>query len=75
MSTETSTSTKPKKPLSGFFLYKRERYPEIKKKNPELAVVEITKMVSKMWNNLSETEKEKFTGLAKSSREKYEIDK
>lgn len=71
---QTSTATVPKKPLSGFFLYRGEKFGEVKKQNATASITELTKIISNQWNSLDEKEKARFTEMSKKEREKYNIE-
>ena len=71
---QTSTATVPKKPLSGFFLYRGEKFEEVKKSNASASIAELTKIISNQWNALDEKEKARFTEMSKREREKYNLE-
>ena len=51
------TNPRPKRPLSAFFIYKKQKFPDIKEKFPHLEVPEISQILSEMWKNESEATK------------------
>ena len=50
----------PKRPLSGFFLYKAEKYPQVTAANPNMKVSEITQVISKQWQAESNEKKASY---------------
>lgn len=47
----------PKKPLSAFFLFRGEVYDDVKAKNPNAKITEITKIISEKWSKVDEATK------------------
>lgn len=50
----------PKRPLSGFFLYKAEKYPLITAANPNMKVAEITQVIAKEWQTENDEKKASY---------------
>lgn len=44
----------PKKPLSAFFLYRAEVYDDVKAKNPDAKITDLTRIISEMWGKVDE---------------------
>lgn len=61
----------PKKPLSAFVLFSADRRVEIKKENPEITFVEMSKKLGEDWKAISSKEKEKYIKKAEEAKEKY----
>lgn len=68
----TSIPEPPKRSLSSFFLYKKEVYDKVKKEQPQLAMTEITKVVSERWKKEERSVVEKFQKIAKKEKEVYD---
>ncbi len=50
----------PKKPLSAFFLFRGEVYDNVKGKNPNAKITELTKIISEMWGKVDESTKRRL---------------
>lgn len=48
---------KPKKPSSGFIFFSMENAERIMKENPEIKMVDISKMNGEKWKSMSEEQK------------------
>ena len=62
---------KPKAPLSGYFLFLGDNRQTVKAANPTLGIGPIGKMLGKMWSELSDEEKAKFTDKAAVAKASY----
>jgi hypothetical protein len=49
-----------KKPLSAFFLFRGEVYDNVKGKNPNAKITELTKIISEMWGKVDESTKRRL---------------
>ena len=60
--TENKESKEPKlkRPLSSFFLFSKDKRPEIKVTNPEFTAIEVSKEASRLWKLLSDEDKQKY---------------
>jgi hypothetical protein len=47
----------PKKPLSAFFLYKREVFDRVRSQNPDAKIADMVKIISGMWAQIDEATK------------------
>ncbi|ELP84880.1 high mobility group protein B3, putative [Entamoeba invadens IP1] len=63
---------KPKKPASAYLLYCQEVRPSVKEKNPEMKQKDILGVIGKMWKDLSESEKKKYTDMYDANKKVYE---
>ena len=52
--TNTTQNEIPKKPLSAFFLYKKDNYGQLKAQRPDLSLAELTKELGRMYKSLPE---------------------
>ena len=50
----------PKKPMTSFFLFIKEKRPRLHEKYPELSNTELTKKLGKKWQELPEEKKQKY---------------
>ena len=62
----------PKKPLTGFFLYKRDIYHETKEAHPDMKITELTKLIAEKWSSEKPDVKNKYEKLSSVEKEKYE---
>lgn len=67
-----SLADAPKKPLTGFFLYKRDVYPKTKEANKDMKITEITKLIASNWVAEKPDVKNKYEKQAQVEKEKYE---
>ncbi|KAL4617804.1 nucleolar transcription factor 1-like [Arapaima gigas] len=56
-------SSKPKRPISAMFIFSEEKRPKLQQERPELSESELTRMLARMWNELSDKKKEKYKRL------------
>eukprot|EP01016_Furgasonia_blochmanni_P001545 TRINITY_DN105_c0_g1_i4.p1 TRINITY_DN105_c0_g1~~TRINITY_DN105_c0_g1_i4.p1 ORF type:complete len:175 (-),score=66.53 TRINITY_DN105_c0_g1_i4:438-962(-) len=61
----------PKRPLTGFFLYKRDVYEEVKKANPTAKMTDLTKIISEQWKKVDADTHKKYEKMAESEKEKH----
>lgn len=61
----------PKRSLTSFLYYSMEKRPEIKERNPEMGIGDISKEIGVMWKAASSSEKEKFEEMAARDKERY----
>lgn len=66
-----SSNGKPKRPLSAFFRFCKERRPELKLEHPEASAKEIAKMLGEEWRSLSESTKNAYKKESKRELEEY----
>ncbi|MBZ3872284.1 High mobility group protein B3 [Sciurus carolinensis] len=64
----------PKRPLNVFFLFCLVFHPKIKSTNLGITIGDVAKNLGKMWNNLSDSEKQADITKAAKLKEKYEKD-
>ena len=65
----------PKKAISAFFFYNKERRPILKKEQPNLDNKEIIKKMSEEWNALSEDKKKPYVAKAEADKKRYAKEK
>lgn len=65
----------PKRAISAFFFYNKERREGLKKEQPNLTNKEIISTMSKEWQALSAKDKEKYDEMAKKDKARYEKEK
>lgn len=49
-----------RKVLSAYFLFRQEVFSDVRRDNPEARMVDVTRMIGEMWNNLDPQEKEVY---------------
>ncbi|KAK2196164.1 bifunctional High mobility group box domain/High mobility group box domain superfamily [Babesia duncani] len=67
----------PKRALSSYMFFAKEKRAEIIKNNPELNkdVAAVGKMIGSAWNALSEQEKAPYEKMAEEDKKRYETEK
>jgi len=63
--------THPKRPMSGYMLFCQEFRKEIKEKEPNLSLTEVSVKAGHKWKQLSDAEKKKFQDQAASNLENW----
>ncbi|CAL8342490.1 unnamed protein product [Arctogadus glacialis] len=54
---------KPKRPISAMFIFAEEKRPKLQQERSDLSESELTRLLARMWNELSEKKKEKYKRL------------
>ncbi|KAJ3391548.1 FACT complex subunit [Lobulomyces angularis] len=62
----------PKKNLSSYFFFMKEKRPEVLEKNPGISFTEVPKVLGKMWSDLKDSEKEPYEEMAKKDKIRYQ---
>ena len=65
----------PKKAISAYFFYIKERRESITKEQPSLNNKEIVKKMSEEWNALSDEKKKPYVQKAEADKKRYENEK
>ena len=65
----------PKRAISAFFFYNKERREKLKKEQPNLDNKEIIKTMSAEWNKLSDDKKKPYIQKAEADKKRYEAEK
>ena len=65
----------PKRAISAFFFYNKERREKLKKEQPNLDNKEIIKTMSAEWNKLSDDQKKPYVQKAEADKKRYEAEK
>jgi len=63
----------PKKPLTSYMLFYMEKKDEVLENQPGLGMTDLSKVIAKLYNEMSERKKEKYTEQAKIEKEQYEL--
>ncbi|KAF4116296.1 nucleolar transcription factor 1 [Onychostoma macrolepis] len=58
-----SSTEKPKPPVSAMFIFSEEKRPKLHQERPDLSDMELTRLLARMWNELSDKKKEKYKNL------------
>ena len=61
----------PKKPLSAFFIFSKAKREEVLKSNPDMKAIDLAKVLSQQYINLSHDQKEHYKQLAEEAKENY----
>ncbi|XDV13448.1 hypothetical protein PO909_001849 [Leuciscus waleckii] len=62
-SATAKSAEKPKPPVSAMFIFSEEKRPKLHQEKPELSDMELTRLLARMWNELSDKKKEKYKTL------------
>ncbi|XP_062841116.1 nucleolar transcription factor 1 isoform X2 [Trichomycterus rosablanca] len=54
---------KPKRPISAMFIFSEEKRPKLQQERPDLSDNELTRLLARMWNDLTDKKKEKYKNL------------
>ncbi|KAM6993628.1 nucleolar transcription factor 1 isoform 2-T7 [Passerculus sandwichensis] len=77
--TGKASSEKPKRPISAMFIFSEERRKQLQEERPELSESELTRLLARMYNDLSEKKKAKYkareAALKAQSEKKHGSDK
>ncbi|XP_003222482.2 nucleolar transcription factor 1 isoform X1 [Anolis carolinensis] len=72
-------SEKPKRPVSAMFIFSEEKRKQLQEERPELSENELTRLLARMWNDLSEKKKAKYkareTAMKTQTEKKHGSDK
>ena len=65
-------TTGPKRPISAYLYFCKEKRAEVKEENPNMKATEITSELGRLWHEVKETEEvEQYNELAKADRARY----
>lgn len=70
MSSENSNT--PKRPLSAYILFCKDRRAQIKESHPEYKVTDITKALGEQWKSISDKDRKHYDNLASKEKERYQ---
>ncbi|KND01708.1 FACT complex subunit POB3 [Spizellomyces punctatus DAOM BR117] len=62
----------PKKNVSAFLLFCKDKRPEVMDENPGLSITEASKKLGELWKSITPDEKKKYDNLASEDKERYE---
>lgn len=65
----------PKKNLTPYFWYMKERRPKLKEEQPNLATKDVAVVIGQEWNTLKEEDKKKFIQQAEEDKKRYNEEK
>ncbi|XP_078465022.1 nucleolar transcription factor 1-like isoform X1 [Lampetra fluviatilis] len=68
----TSAVDRPQRPISAMFIFSQEKRKKLRKKNPDLPESELTRLLARLWSELSEKKKEKYKKLEAAMKADYE---
>ena len=72
---EKKDKNAPKRAISAFFFYQKERREPLKKEKPNLSNKELISTMSAEWNKMKDTDKKKYVELAEQDKKRYEKEK
>ena len=72
---ERKDKNAPKRAISAFFYYQKERRESLKEENPNLSNKELISTMSAEWNKMKDTDKKKYVELANKDKKRYEKEK
>ena len=72
---EKKDKNAPKRAISAFFFYQKERRESLKKEKPNLGNKELISTMSNEWNNMKDPEKKKYNELAEKDKKRNEKEK
>ncbi|XP_051994755.1 nucleolar transcription factor 1 [Xyrauchen texanus] len=62
-SSKAKSAEKPKPPVSAMFIFSEEKRPKLQQERSDLSDMELTRLLARMWNELSDKKKEKYKNL------------
>jgi hypothetical protein len=71
MPRQKKDSNAPKRPLSAYILFCKDHRDEIKNKNPNFKITEITVALGEMWKNVSDKKRKEYQEMADSDKTRY----
>ena len=74
-SATTKKSSGPKRGLTSYIFFCKDRRDAIKEENPEMSTKDITAELGRLWKSLSEEEKAPYVELANNDKNRYESEK
>ena len=72
---EKKDKNAPKRAISAFFFYQKERREPLKKEKPNLSNKELISTMVAEWNKMKDTDKKKYVELAEQDKKRYEKEK
>tara|TARA_B110000285_G_C14855119_1_gene481852 strand:+ start:63 stop:470 length:408 start_codon:yes stop_codon:yes gene_type:complete len=66
---------KPKRAKTSYMYFCAEKRDELKKNNPELKMVDLSKLLGKLWGDTNEKNRKKYVVLADKDKMRYSEDK
>jgi len=64
----------PKRPMSGYMFFAAKNRTEIKESQPELNMIEISKVIAQRWKEASPESKAKYAKKAEKDKERYNVE-
>ncbi|XP_054839105.1 transcription factor A, mitochondrial [Eublepharis macularius] len=66
-----SSDNRPKQPLTAYIRFYKDQQPAYRKQNPDVSVLDITKMIAHAWRELPSPDKQTYEAAAKIERQAY----
>lgn len=70
----TGPDNRPKRPLSAYIRYVKEKQPVLKKQYPDMRLLDRTKSIAKSWKELPDSEKRTYEEEAEKERQAYKVE-
>ncbi|KAJ1144622.1 hypothetical protein NDU88_010919 [Pleurodeles waltl] len=67
----TGPDTRPKRPLTAYIRYVKEKHPLFKKQYPDMRLLDRTKSIAQSWKELPDSEKQTYEAAAEKERQAY----
>ena len=64
----------PKRPKSGYMFFAEKKRPEIKDAQPELKMIEISKVIGERWKDSTPSTKEKYNNKSEKDKQRYKLE-
>ena len=64
----------PKRPKTAFFIYSNDVREKVRQDNPGITFGDISRVISTMWKEMDQTEKEPFFAREREDKERYQIE-
>lgn len=64
----------PKRPKSGYMFFAEKKRPEIKEAQPELKMIEISKVIGERWKSSVPATKEKYNKKSETDKQRYKLE-
>lgn len=65
----------PKKPKSAFLFFSSDRRSSLRQEQPDLNMLDVSRVLGEEWNHLTEEEKQPYLQMAQKDRSRYEEEK
>merc|ERR1719352_1138343 len=63
---------KPKRAMVAFMYFSIDQRPEVQKRQPELKIADVSKVLGQRWRNMTDSQKSKYDAKAAADKKRYE---